>query len=146
MDITANWNTPDVEVHIVRSSARCAVCNRRAHDSMVALHESLAPQSLDVPGPCQSWLLCDGCAAAVASEIERSGLRTPLRTRIAVGMVAAERRPQRRLTVLTGDYWEQMPAQKLDRLIVGFVLSLFAIPPLFFLIVTVLVVHGGVGP
>lgn len=146
VDLTANWHTPEVEIQTMRSSARCAICNRRAHDSMVALHERLDLQRLDIPGPRQTWLLCGGCAAAVAREVERSALRTPLRMRIAVGMVAAERRPHRRLAALSSDYWEHMPAQQFDRLIVTIVLSLFAIPPLLFLIVMVLIAHSAPGP
>lgn len=146
MDLTANWHMPEVEIQAVRSPARCAICHRRARDGMVALHERVDLLRFDIPGPCQTWLFCGGCAAAVAREVERSALSTPLRTRIAVGMVAAERMPQRRLAALSADFWEQMPAQQFDRLMAATVLALFAIPPLFFLIVTVLVARSAPGP
>lgn len=124
---------PGAEVLTVRSSRRCAICNRRAPDRMFVLHERL-----ELPVPSQTWLLCGGCAEAVAREVERTALRTPLRVRIAVAMVAAERRPLRRPRVLDAEFWEQMPAQQFDRLAVCFVLAVLAIPPLFFLLVTVL--------
>ena len=48
----------------------------------------------DVTEPRQSWMLCADCDAAVHAELERSPLRSPLRLRIAVGLVAADRSPR----------------------------------------------------
>ena len=48
----------------------------------------------DVPEPRQSWVFCADCDAAVRTELERSPVQGPLRIRVAVGIVAAERSPQ----------------------------------------------------
>jgi hypothetical protein len=46
-----------------------------------------------VPDPRQSWTLCKRCHAALLVEMERSPVLSPLRLRIAMGIVAAERSP-----------------------------------------------------
>lgn len=48
----------------------------------------------DVPEPRRSWILCNDCYQALVIEMRRSPVRTPLRLRIAVGLVASERWPQ----------------------------------------------------
>ncbi|MGO8946962.1 MAG: hypothetical protein ACLQUY_04720 [Ktedonobacterales bacterium] len=79
------------------------------------------------------------------TEVERAALRTPLRIRIAVGMVAAAPRPVHRPTILDTDFWEQIRDEQLDRLAAGFVLCMFALPPLVFLLVAVLLLLNGAG-
>lgn len=71
------------------TALRCSICTRRLGNNIVSLDETG-----DVPAPRQSWLLCGVCDTAVHAEMERSPLRTPLRIRVAVGMVAAERSPK----------------------------------------------------
>ena len=134
MDLATRWNHPEVDLQAARPSGRCAICTKCASDTMFTLHERVNPAEAG-----QTWLLCEGCAAAVVTEVDRAALRTPLRLRIAVGVVAASRRPGRRLTLFDRDYWELMPRQKLDRLIVGFVFCMFALPPILFLLVLALV-------
>jgi hypothetical protein len=68
------------------------------------------------------------------AEIARAGLQTPLRVRIAVGIVAARHEPRRYLAVFHREFWEQMPGEQLDTLVVYAVLFMFSIPPLVFLI------------
>jgi hypothetical protein len=143
MDLTTSWNSRGVGIQAVSATQRCEICTKRAFNRMFALHECLeSPLS---PHVCQIWHLCEGCAAAVVTEVERSALCTPLRVRIAVGIVAAERRPVHRLTVLNTDFWEHMPGQQLDKLVIGFVLCMFAVPPLLFMLVTALIFLSGGG-
>ncbi len=47
----------------------------------------------DAPEPKHVWILCKPCHRALLAEIRRSPLRTPVRLRVAVGLVAAERSP-----------------------------------------------------
>lgn len=134
MDILTSWDAPGVEIQTVHASEHCAICTQRTSVPMYVLHE---PREL--PSAHRSWLVCGDCAAAVVTEVQRAALRTPLRIRIAAGMVAAQRKPSRRLTVFDTDYWELMPRERLDTLLIGFVLCLFAMPPLTFLLVSLLV-------
>ncbi len=131
MDLTTHWHTPDLDVETVRESGKCRICGRRTADCLFAVHESAPPS---IPG--------QNGASAVVTQVERSPLRSPLRIRIAVGIVAAERMPQRRRTVLDLEFWEEMPRQQLDGLIAAFVVFLFVMPPLVFLLVTALTIAG----
>lgn len=70
---------------------RCAICERRLGATLAYLEETG-----DVPAPRRSWLLCRGCDAAVHEQLDRSPVRSPLRLRVAVGVVAAERTPEAR--------------------------------------------------
>lgn len=67
---------------------RCSICNRRLSDDIAFLDETG-----DVPEPRQSWMLCPACNEAVHIEMGHSPVQGPLRARIAVGVVAAERSP-----------------------------------------------------
>jgi hypothetical protein len=68
---------------------RCSVCTCRIWFDSVVLQE---PE--DVPTPRLTWRLCKGCYHALLTELRRSPVHSPLRLRIAVGMVASERWPQ----------------------------------------------------
>lgn len=60
-----------------------------------------------VPEPRQSWVLCQRCYGELIAEMRRSPVRTPLRLRIAMGIVASERWPQssaRRSPFLLNDH------------------------------------------
>lgn len=70
---------------------RCAICERRVGDTLAYMEETG-----DVPEPRQSWLLCQTCSEAVRAQIERSPVATPLRLRVAIGLVASERTPEAR--------------------------------------------------
>jgi hypothetical protein len=103
---------------------------------MFSLHERHGPSE-----DRHAWLLCERCAAAVVTEVARSDLRTPLRLRIAVGIVAANRRCNRRarrirpLTIFDRGFWMSIPARQLDQIVLAFVYCMFALPPLVFLVV-----------
>lgn len=67
---------------------RCAVCTSGIWFSPIVLKE---PRS--APEPRRAWVLCKSCHEALLREIRRSPIRSPLRLRIALGLVAAERSP-----------------------------------------------------
>ena len=46
-----------------------------------------------VPEPRQEWTLCRRCHEALLVQMRLSPIRSPLRLRIAMGLVAAERSP-----------------------------------------------------
>ena len=71
-----------------RSVAYCSICNNRIWFSPIRIRE---PEG--VPPPRLSWVLCKECHGDLLDEVRRSPIRTPLRLRIAVGIVAAERWP-----------------------------------------------------
>ncbi len=71
-----------------RSVAYCSICNNRIWFSPTRIRE---PEG--VPEPRLAWLLCKECHGALLDEVRRSPIHTPLRLRIAVGIIAAERWP-----------------------------------------------------
>jgi hypothetical protein len=70
---------------------RCSICRKRIWSGGLMLEDPA-----EAPEPQRSWLLCKGCHAAVLEQLERSPVRTPVRVRVAVGLVAAERWPRAR--------------------------------------------------
>lgn len=66
----------------------CSVCTRYIWFNPIHLEEPEAS-----PEPHLSWTLCKPCAQALHIEMERSPVRSPLRLRIAIGMIASERWP-----------------------------------------------------
>lgn len=66
----------------------CSVCTRSIWFSPIVLKE---PRG--APEPHRTWVLCKSCHEALLIEMRRSPLRSPLRLRIALGLVAAERSP-----------------------------------------------------
>jgi hypothetical protein len=72
-----------------RTRERCSICTSRLRSDAMPLME---PE--DVPEPRRSWILCNECYQALLIEMRRSPVRTPLRLRIAMGMVATERWPE----------------------------------------------------
>lgn len=140
MDLTTRGNIPGLEVHAAPAGEKCAICSRRTSEGMFAFHECV-----ELAVPCQTWLLCQGCAAAIMAQLEHSAVHSPLRIRIAVGLVAAERRPRSRHTIRDFAFWDEMSDQQMDGLMAAFVLFMFLMPPLVFLLVTVFAVIGPLG-
>jgi len=66
----------------------CSICKRRTWFHPIPLME---PEG--VPDPRQEWTLCKHCHQALLVQMRLSPIRTPLRLRIAIGLVAAERSP-----------------------------------------------------
>jgi hypothetical protein len=86
---------------------RCAICERRLHATLVYLEETGG----DIPEPHRSWLLCASCNEAVHEQLQRAPVRSPLRLRVAVGLVAAERTPtarRERFGQLSDLSWERL--------------------------------------
>ena len=71
-----------------RTRQECSVCTSRIWSQAIPLIE---PEG--VPEPRRSWTLCKSCHRALLTELRRSPIRSPLRLRIAMGLVAAERAP-----------------------------------------------------
>lgn len=86
---------------------RCAICERRLNATLAYLEET----GDDIPEPHRSWLLCGACNDAVHEQLERAPVHSPLRLRVAVGMVAAERTPtarRERFGQLSDLSWERL--------------------------------------
>jgi hypothetical protein len=71
-----------------RASVHCSICTRYVWFNSMQVTE---PQ--DAPEPRLSWTLCKQCHAAVMAEMDASPVRSSLRLRVAMGMVASERWP-----------------------------------------------------
>src|ERR1700738_1880332 len=71
-----------------RSRVHCSVCTNRIWFDSIRMVE---PEG--VPEPRLSWILCKPCHTALRAELDRSPVRSPLRLRISMGLVAAERCP-----------------------------------------------------
>src|SRR5579859_610584 len=67
----------------------CSICTRHTWFDSIQLME---PE--DAPAPRRTWILCKSCYQAVQAEMHRSPLLSPLRLRIAIGIVASERWPE----------------------------------------------------
>jgi hypothetical protein len=96
-------------------------------------------ESAPLPTPRRSWLLCAPCVLAVQEEIARSALRTPLRLRVAVAIVASERRPLAQPKIWDPRSWVRLSDGELDKLVTVGILGLFLEPIIVFIIVTVVV-------
>ncbi len=70
---------------------RCSICSHRLGSSVYYLEETG-----EVPEPRGSWVLCRDCNEAVHEQMDASPVRSPLRLRIAVGLVATDRTPAAR--------------------------------------------------
>nr|BBH90423.1 hypothetical protein KTC_51740 [Thermosporothrix sp. COM3] len=67
----------------------CTVCDQRIWFEPIQVTEAE-----EAPEPRQSWLLCKHCYRALLEEMRRSPVKSPLRLRVAMGIVAAERWPK----------------------------------------------------
>ncbi len=72
-----------------RIITHCSICNGRIWMRPLRIIE---PEG--VPEPRLSWALCKPCYHALVNEMRISPVRSPLRLRVAVGIVASERWPQ----------------------------------------------------
>lgn len=66
----------------------CAVCTSSIWFSPLVLKEPIG-----APEPRRTWHLCKSCHEALLIELRRSPIRSSLRLRIALGLIAAERSP-----------------------------------------------------
>lgn len=82
----------DADTSIIQTEPlRCDICQCRLGSTISYLEETG-----DVPDPRQSWALCTECSDAVHEQMERAPVRSPVRLRIAVGVVSTERTPTAR--------------------------------------------------
>jgi hypothetical protein len=72
-----------------RAIIRCSICRKRTWLNTAHFIE----EPPGVPEPRQSWTLCKRCYTELMTEMERSPVLSPLRLRIAIGIVASERSP-----------------------------------------------------
>ncbi len=86
---TLSANTRNSVASSGASVIRCSICRKRIWAGAFTLQDPA-----EAPEPQQSWVLCKPCYAAALAELERSPLRTPVRVRVAIGLVAAERWPR----------------------------------------------------
>lgn len=70
---------------------RCNICARRLGKAIFYLEETG-----DVPLPRQSWMICAACNDAVKHQMAIAPVQSPIRLRVAVGVVATERTPAAR--------------------------------------------------
>jgi hypothetical protein len=68
---------------------RCSICMK-----FIWSHPIVLEEPIEVPEPRFEWILCKACHEALLMEMDRSSLRLPVRLRIAMGLVAAERSPK----------------------------------------------------
>ena len=71
-----------------RATTSCSVCTRRIWFDPIYVQE---PEG--VPEPRLSWVLCKECHGLLMTEFRRSPVRSPLRLRIAMGLIASEHSP-----------------------------------------------------
>ena len=96
-------NTPSVESDEQSGPLRCAICERRLGANICYLEETG-----DVPPPRQSWMLCLACNEAVKEQMALNPVQSPVRLRVAIGVVSTERTPaarRARLGQLTDKTW-----------------------------------------
>jgi|GEM_PF-338025 len=72
-----------------RVITRCSICNGRIWFRSLRITE---PEG--VSEPRLTWTLCKPCYGVLLNEMRVSPVRSPLRLRVAVGIVASERWPQ----------------------------------------------------
>jgi len=68
---------------------RCSICT-----SFIWFHPVVLKEPVGAPEPRREWVLCKPCHEALLVEMRRSSIHTPVRLRIAMGLVAAERSPK----------------------------------------------------
>ena len=67
---------------------RCSICT-----SFIWFRPIMLKEPPEAPEPRQEWVLCKPCHKVLLVEMRRSSIRSPVRLRIAMGLVAAERSP-----------------------------------------------------
>lgn len=90
----------------VAEPLRCSICARKLGKTVHFIEETS-----ETPEPRQSWMLCADCNDAVHDQIERAPVRSPMRLRVAVGLVAADRTPaarRARFGQLSDPVWERV--------------------------------------
>lgn len=84
---------------------RCSICT-----SFILFHPITLNEPVEAPEPRQEWVLCKSCHEALLVEMNRSSIRSPVRLRIAIGLVAAERSPN--AYIISTSMYEQQDFQR----------------------------------
>jgi hypothetical protein len=134
MDLLGDWNGASATLQTETTSIPCAICDRCSSGPLYRVVESIPLD--DEP---RSWLLCVDCAAAVWQEVERADLRTPLRVRIAVAIVALHLRP-RHYHFWNEQFWEEDDDEAQTRIVKGFIFGLVIFKTLFIVLVIAYIV------
>ena len=66
---------------------RCAICTDYTWRPI------MLKEPLEAPEPRHEWMLCAYCFKALLNQMHRAPLSSPVRLRVAVGLIAAERSP-----------------------------------------------------
>lgn len=85
------FSAPSTEAEEQSGPLRCAICARRLGSAICYLEETG-----DVPPPRQSWMLCTACNEAVKQQMTLVPVQSPIRLRVAIGVVSTERTPAAR--------------------------------------------------
>jgi hypothetical protein len=139
MDLLGDWNGATAALQPETTSIHCAICDRRSSGPLYRVVESIPLD--DEP---HSWLLCADCAAAVRQEVERADLRTQLRVRIAVGIVALQLRARPHYHFWNEQFWEELDDAAETRIMEWFIFGLVIFKTLFIVLVIIYIVvtHG----
>ena len=93
---------------------RCSICT-----CLIWFRAIVLKEPIEAPEPRQEWILCKACYEALLVEMHRSSVRSPVRLRIAIGLVAAERSPN-----LSPEIREQQQFQREFSWAIWFMVSL----------------------
>lgn len=110
----------------------CSLCNRRfTGDRFYYQEEAEAPE------PRFSWVVCDACSAAVGDELAHLESRTPLRLRVALGVVAGARGAPAEERAAAADSEERT----FTRIVLSTVWIAFVVHALAFVAIIVVIAH-----
>lgn len=107
---------------------RCSICA-----SLIWLRPIILEEPVGAPEPRRVWQLCKRCHKALLAEILRSSIHSPVRLRIAMGLVASERSP----LALSTSAREQQQFQKEFSLAVWFLILFGVFHVVLFVIIFV---------
>ncbi len=111
---------------------RCDLCNRRFAGPRFYYQEAV-----EAPEPRLSWTVCDACSAAVGDELARLKSGSPLRLRVALGVVAGARgAPAEELTAAA-----ESEEHTFTRIVLWTVWAAFLVHALAFVAIVTVVAH-----
>lgn len=115
--------------------ARCDVCGGLLGSRAYYLEEDA-----DLPDPRQAWTICAACNDAVLRQLDLVAVQTPLRLRVAVGVVASERAtPDALRARLPNPARERLADRRMERLLIALFMVLFIIHALIFLVIAAVI-------
>ncbi|HEX4207888.1 MAG TPA: hypothetical protein VHZ51_27550 [Ktedonobacteraceae bacterium] len=112
--------------HKRRLVTHCSVCTCR-----IWFEPYYVTEPEEVAEPRLSWTLCKGCYHALLSQLRQSPVHSPLRLRVAMGLVAAERWPQAYPTLVKNYIY--------DRRWIVFIATFLVIAMLLHLVIIVMI-------